>query len=94
MRNHGGVHAEYRKNTSQAKEVILPTPAKVSIPMRMHIGAPCVPTVSVGEIVEVGQLIADSKAAVSAPIHASVSGKVKAIKEVPSPADGSLMQVI
>lgn len=94
MRNHGGVHAEYRKNTSQAKEVILPTPARVSIPMRMHIGAPCVPTVSVGEIVEVGQLIADSKAAVSAPIHASVSGKVKAIKEVPSPADGSLMQVI
>ena len=36
----------------------------------------------VGDTVKVGQLIGDSEAAVSAPIHSSVSGKVKAIEQI------------
>ncbi len=92
--NHGGVHAEHRKNTSELRDVVLPTPSTVSIPMKMHIGAPCEPVVSVGDIVEVGQLIGDSPAAISAPIHASISGKVKKILQVPNAADGTSMTTI
>lgn len=93
-RNHGGVHPSQRKNTAAQEETSLPTPASVKIPMQMHIGAPCTPVVKVGEHVEVGQVIADSEAAVSAPIHASISGKVKSITEIRSPADGRLMSAI
>ena len=42
----------------------------------MHIGAPATPVVRVGDKVRVGTLIAEAGGAISAPIHASVSGKV------------------
>lgn len=50
--------------------------------MQQHAGAPCKPLVQVGDEVLVGQKIADSDAVVSAPIHASVSGKVHAVNQV------------
>lgn len=93
-RNHGGVSPAHRKNTAKTEETLLPTPASVKIPMLMHIGAPCTPVVKVGETVEVGQVIADSEAAVSAPIHASVSGKVKSITEIRSAGDGRMLSAI
>ena len=64
----------------------MPVPAEVTISMSQHIGAPCKPVVKVGDTVKVGQLIGDSEAAVSAPIHSSVSGKVKAIERSSMPA--------
>ncbi|MCL2086140.1 MAG: electron transport complex subunit RsxC [Oscillospiraceae bacterium] len=57
---------------------ILDSPEKVIIAMSQHIGAPCEPVVKVGDYVKSGQLIADSDAFISAPIHASVTGKVVA----------------
>lgn len=81
----GGVKVDHRKNTADCAVVRLPTPAQVVIPMQMHIGAPCEPVVKVGDEVAVGQLIADTEKYVSAPIHSSVSGKVKAIGEVKLP---------
>ncbi len=50
--------------------------------MAQHIGAPCTPCVEVGDYVKVGQKIGDSEAFMSAPVHASVSGTVKEIKDV------------
>ncbi|MFR1214855.1 MAG: hypothetical protein ACLSCV_09285 [Acutalibacteraceae bacterium] len=50
--------------------------------MQMHIGAPCKPLVKVGEQVLVGQKIGDSDAFISAPIHATISGKVTAIEKL------------
>ena len=44
--------------------------------MSMHIGAPAKPCVKAGDLVSVGTLIAEAGGFVSAPIHASVSGKV------------------
>lgn len=53
--------------------------------MQQHVGAPCKPLVKVGDLVQVGQKIGDSDAFVSAPIHASISGKVSAITKIALP---------
>lgn len=50
--------------------------------MAQHIGAPCEPCVAVGDKVKIGQKIGDTEAFMSAPIHASVSGVVKEIRNV------------
>jgi electron transport complex protein RnfC len=54
-------------------------------PMVQHIGAPCTPTVAVGDIVAVGQKIGDREAVVSSPIHSAVSGKVVSIGDALTP---------
>jgi Na+-translocating ferredoxin:NAD+ oxidoreductase RnfC subunit len=50
--------------------------ARVEIPMSGHIGAPSVPSVQVGETVQVGDVIATPAAGLSMPQHASIAGKV------------------
>lgn len=89
-RTKGGVHAPHNKNTAHKESVTLPVPSMVALPMTQHIGAPCKPLVKVGDIVDVGQLIAASDAFVSAPIHASVSGKVKKIDKITMPDGGKV----
>ena len=82
FKTHGGAHVPHRKNTAQMESAVMPPPPQVIIPMQQHVGAPCTPLVKVGDEVLVGQKIADSMAFVSAPIHASVSGKVRAVTQV------------
>lgn len=77
-----GVHAPHRKNTKDIPAVTMPAPVCVTIPTVMHIGAPATITVKVGDHVDVGQLIAEAGGAVSAPIHASISGTVKKIDSI------------
>ena len=89
----GGVKVDHHKNTAETEVVRIPTPSKVVIPMQQHIGAPCEPVVKVGDEVAVGQLIGDTDKYVSAPIYASVSGKVSAIGNVKLP-NGSLVQAV
>jgi len=80
----GGVHPRYNKDATFRKRITsMPSPGKVVIPLHQHTGAPCEPLVKVGDDVRVGQKIGDSKAALTAPVHASVSGKVKAIAKHP-----------
>ena len=74
-----GVHVPHRKNTQDQPAARMPAPAAVTIPMSMHIGAPARPTVKVGDLVKVGTPIAEAGGAVSAPVYASVSGKVTKI---------------
>lgn len=78
-KSYGGVRIPEIDRTYGNKPAILPNPNMVRIPLSMHIGKPCDPIVSVGDKVQVGQPIADTDALFSAPIHASVSGTVKAI---------------
>ena len=92
-RTHGGVHVPHRKNTADKQSVVMPVPKSVTITMSQHIGAPCTPTVKVGDTVSVGQVIGDSTAFVSAPIHSSISGIVKKIDKV-TVADGSKVDAI
>lgn len=56
------------------------TPSVVAIPLLQHIGAPCKPLVRPGEPVLMGQKIGISDGFVSAAVHSSVSGVVKAVQ--------------
>jgi electron transport complex protein RnfC len=85
FKTHGGTEVPHIKSTAQIQSAILPPPAQVVLPMQQHVGAPCTPLVKIGDTVLVGQKIADSSAFISAPIHASISGKVSAIKKVMLP---------
>ena len=80
----GGIHPHDKKAATNKKPIeALPPPAHVVIPMSLHIGAPCRPCVTVGDHVNVGQQIGEMTAYVSAPIHASISGKVVAVEPRP-----------
>lgn len=76
-----GAHVPHRKNTANCRAERLPVPPVVTIPVAMHIGAPAKPVVKAGMSVKVGQLIAEAGGFVSAPVHSSVSGKVRKIEE-------------
>ena len=76
-----GIFVKHLKNTAEEKTVSMPVPSTVTIPMSMHIGGPCEPLVKMGDLVKVGKKIGESNAPFSAPIHASVSGKVKQVTE-------------
>ena len=55
---------------------------EVSIPLKMHIGAPSVPVVSSGQKVKKGDLIADiPEKALGAKVHASIDGVVEEVTE-------------
>ncbi|MDD5556039.1 MAG: SLBB domain-containing protein [bacterium] len=54
----------------------------VSIPLKQHVGVPCVPLVKVGDRVAAAQPIADvPEGALGAPLHASIAGVVSAVTE-------------
>ncbi len=74
-----GIHLPHRKNTADMPAVRMPAPKSVTIPLAMHIGAPAKPVVKVGDEVKIGDLIGEADGFVSAPVHASISGKVTAI---------------
>lgn len=73
-----GVHVPHRKHTAGSHSVRMTDVKSVTIPLSMHIGAPDTPSVKVGDLVQVGQKIAEG-GYMSSPIYASISGKVKKI---------------
>ena len=77
-----GVHVPHRKNTAQEKPVMFDSPKSVTLPTVMHIGAPAIPAVKVGDEVFVGTLIAEQNGEISSPVYASVSGKVTKIDDI------------
>ena len=79
----GGVHPREignGKSATQSQQIVnAAAPARVTIAMAQHGGAPAVCCVKVGQIVNMGQMIGEAQGFISAPVHASVSGKVVAI---------------
>ena len=88
-----GVHPNYMKAPEIPISVVAPPP-QVIIPMAQHIGAPDKPLVAVGDYVKMGQKIGENPAPVSAPVHASVSGKVVAVEPRPHPLGDMIMSVV
>ncbi len=78
----GGIHLPDNKLTAGKPIRYLPLPKSVAIPVSQHIGAPSEITVSKGDTVKTGQVIAVSKGFVSSNIHSSVTGKVAKIDTV------------
>ena len=90
----GGVHPHDMKAATNEKAIEqLPAPAQVVIPMSQHFGAPCTPLVKAGDHVKVGQKIGEFRG-LGAPIHASVSGTVKAVEPRPYSMGGNILSVI
>ena len=86
----GGIHPHEGANgkavnSGNAIEDV-PAPKRVTIPLSQHIGAPAKPVVNKGDHVLVGQVIAEAGGFVSAPVHASVSGRVVEIATAPMPS--------
>lgn len=76
-----GIHPNYHKDATASKPIEQILPGKELVfPMSQHIGAPCTPSVKKGDYVYVGDLIGTPNGFVSAPIHSSVSGTVKAVE--------------
>ena len=90
----GGVHPEEKKDYTEDK-AIRPAklPLRVTIPMIQHTGAPCEPVVKPGDAVKKGQLIGQAEKFITSPVHASISGVIKEIKETPHPIAGKSVSV-
>ena len=88
----GGLHPPELKATSDKEIIDLPIPDKVILHVSQHIGAPAKPAFKITDLVEKGQCIAEPGGFVSAPIHATISGKIIGVGNfmhpfgVPSPA--------
>lgn len=77
----GGVHPFEGKDLSKDKPIVdLEPTGELVFPVSQHIGAPALPVVAVGDKVKVGSLIAKANGFISANVHSSVSGVVKAIE--------------
>lgn len=77
----GGIHPYEGKELTMDKEIVEYLPkGDMVYPVSQHIGAPAKPVVKKGDRVLAGQLIAEAGGFVSANIHSSVSGTVKAIE--------------
>ncbi|HDP16447.1 MAG TPA: electron transport complex subunit RsxC, partial [Candidatus Omnitrophica bacterium] len=90
----GGIHPQYYKELTNSIPIKRArVPAKVSIPLLQHIGAPCAPQVKAADTVKAGTLLGASDKYVSAYVHSSVSGKVVSVGPSPHPALGSAVSV-
>jgi electron transport complex protein RnfC len=79
----GGYHPPDGKEFSEKKSIEkMPLPKIVAIHLHQHIGAPSKAIVAIGDEVKVGQPLSEAGGFVSIPVHASISGKVKAIAKI------------
>ena len=80
----GGVHPTDNKHLSAHKPTVpAAIPKRAVIPLSQHIGAPTKPLVVIGQEVKKGEKIGETTGFVSAPVHASISGKVVALGSFP-----------
>ena len=92
---HGGVHPAGHKELSceSALKPLLPKGELVYM-TNQHIGKPATVVVKKGDKVLAGQVIAEAGGFVSANIHSSVSGTVKAVEPRKNASGGSAMAIV
>ena len=90
----GGIHPQENKWYAEDQPVqVFPEPDILVVPMQQHIGAPCKPLVKKGDPVTMGQKIGDNQG-LCVPVHAPVSGKVKAVEMRPHTSGMTVMSVV
>lgn len=91
----GGVHPADNKHLTAHKPIVVAAiPKRAVIPLSQHIGAPTKPLVVIGQEVKKGEKIGEAGGFVSAPVHASVSGKVVALGSFPHSLGMDLPSII
>ncbi len=88
-----GTDVPHEKGTAGAATVKMPPPAKITLVMRQHIGAPSKPVVQKGDQVYVGSVVGEAGGFVGADIHSGVSGTVAGIEKMLS-AGGTMEEVV
>ena len=72
-----GVHPPGNKSlTADLAIKVLPSPAKLLLPLLQHVGKPATLLVKPRDVVEAGQKIAEASGFISAAVHTGISGKV------------------
>jgi len=90
----GGIHPKENKWYAEKHPVQeFPEPDILVVPMSQHIGAPCQSLVQKGDQVTMGQKIGDNQG-LCVPVHAPVSGKVKAVEMRPHTSGTMVMSVV
>ncbi len=101
----GGVHPKDHKELSAYRAILgVPLPAELCLPMHQHIGMAAKPLVQVGDLVSKGQLIGlcakgcleggGSNTAITAPVHASTSGRITGIEMQRAPHPSGLSEIM
>jgi electron transport complex protein RnfC len=90
----GGIHPPESKRTKNCAIEKIEPPPQVIIPVQQHLGAPAEPIVEKGSTVKIGDPLGKHHGFVSVPIHASVSGTVKAVEERPHPLGPDILSVV
>ncbi|MFZ5562897.1 MAG: electron transport complex subunit RsxC [Thermodesulfobacteriota bacterium] len=81
-----GVHPpDYKSFSQDAPIEVVPTPAKVVVPLMQNIGAPSECVVQAKQDVKFGDMIAKSTGFVSVPIHSPINGKAQKLFNVTLP---------
>ena len=93
MRKLNYIKLPHQKRAQNVESTNISGVQKVVIPTSQHIGCNCDIIVKVGDEVKVGQVIADSDAEISAPVHASISGTVREIVDY-MPITGELCKAV
>jgi electron transport complex protein RnfC len=91
----GGIHPDDSKHLTEHKIIESPPlPEQVIIPLQQHIGAPSDCIVEKGQTVQSGQPLSETSKLISVPVHASISGSVKAIESRPHPSGFQSLSII
>ncbi|MBI5206521.1 MAG: electron transport complex subunit RsxC [Candidatus Firestonebacteria bacterium] len=90
-----GIHPEYKKELTKNKSIEkCSLPSQVVIPLQQHTGIICKSLVKPGDIVYTGQKIGEAEGFITAPVHASISGKVIEILPKFSPTGKEIISCI
>ncbi len=94
LRMKRGVHPPEQKISASKAIQEFPLPKQVVIPFSQHTGKPATPLVKKRQEVKTGEKIGEAAGFISAPVHSSVTGKVKGLETVLLPNGNSTLGAI
>lgn len=85
----GGVRPREHKGATEHKPIeVAPLPSRVYILLSQHTGAGSRPVVKRGDQVKTGSVLGEPGGVISVPTHASVSGSIADVVDLPHPLTG------